>query len=621
MALGLEKGYDKLIKTVALGNVGQHKDYKRVTELSDLYERLITGEDAGKLLIRFTPREDKDQFKQRVKLTQLLTPAITEKIMQPFYKVSRIDNVKKGIIFDGKKDGDVEGKIKIIQKAFDEYHGDEGLVDFMETEFVDLVFTDPNSFIVTEFEDFNSDIEKAKPFPFLVSSEEAINYKYKNNVLQFLVVEKKITFEISDGNKKTIIKDGSKFRLYLNDVVIVLTEVNPKLESIDSLVFDPLEFDDTVTTRIKIGERVFVIEINETNAGQVPAIRVGYKRDISTKGRTMLSPMHKAVPRMMKSVKAVSELDLTNTLHVFPQKMQYVESCKGVANDVCRNGKNIKDENCRQCSGTGLAIHKSSADTITFAMPSDPKDMMELDKLLTYKNPPVDLIKWQDEYVEKLEKKCLTDVFVSESLNNITKTQTATEKELDMESIYDTLFPFAKRYSAVYIKQGELTAIYVDNEDAVILHKFPKDFKLKTEKALMQDLKEAKESGASTFLKTEIENDLAVKVYGDDPIKLRQYRVKQQHKPFTGKTPEEILLSINLGLTTKFDKILYANFDSIMGEIDQEQMKGEADFYLLSYDKRADLIAEKVADYIKLIEEEKGSSTMFNGLDDEEDVV
>lgn len=68
-----------------------------------------------------------------------------------------------------------------------------------------------------------------------------------------------------------------------------------------------------------------------------------------------------------------------------------------------------------------------------------------------------------DEFVKQLEIQAMQDVFVSESYNRIVATKTATEKELDMESVYDTLLPFANKYSAVWRKECKLIAILTDN--------------------------------------------------------------------------------------------------------------------------------------------------------------
>jgi len=532
--------------------------------------------------------------------------------MQPFYKVSRIDNVSKLITFDSDNKETIEKKVAVVEKSLQEFYGDETLEDYMETRLVELVFTDPNSFIIIEFDQFDNETNKAKPFPYEVSSKEAINYKYVNNVLQYLIVKKDINYLVIKKDDTVVKEAGFEYRLYLNDNIIKLVQIDANKNTfIEAAKFNTELLLESEIPNIKIGTDVFKVTIAEPLGGEVQAIRVGYKRDIVTKGRTYLSPLHPAVSRMMKTVKSVSELDLTTTLHTFPQKLQYVQACKGEKEDVCRDGFNRKQETCKSCQDSGVIIHTSAADAITLPMPKDKEEMMDLDKLLIYKTPPVELIKWQDEYVEKLERKSLTDVFVSESLNQITKTQTATEKELDMESVYDTLLPFANKYSAIYKKIVKMVSVFTDNENAIIIHSFPKDFKLKTEKALLADLKAAKDADAPTFLKTEIENDIAVKVYADQPHKMRKYEVKQQHIPFSGKTPEEITISINMGLTTKFDKILYANFDSIITEIDQEELKVGRDFYLLPYDDRVEIIKKKVDDYIKIIEEEAGGADLF----------
>ncbi|MCA9497101.1 MAG: hypothetical protein KC589_09220, partial [Nanoarchaeota archaeon] len=188
-------------------------------------------------------------------------------------------------------------------------------------------------------------------------------------------------------------------------------------------------------------------------------------------------------------------------------------------------------------------------------------------------------------------------------------TVTATEKELDMESVYDTLFAYSNKFSTIWIKIVGLIAEFTDSSDGLSLeHKFPKDFKLKTVNALMNDLKEAKESNAPSFLKVEIQNDIANKVYADNPDAMKRYKIKQQHIPFSGKSPEEIQIVISLNLTRKQDKVLYANFDSIFEEIEKEQFEKQSDFYQMPYDERVKLIDEKVSAYITSIDESNNTA-------------
>jgi len=476
----------------------------------------------------------------------------------------------------------------------------------METRFVDLSFSDPNAFIVIEFNEFDPTTEKAKPFPVEVSSKEAINYKYVNNVLKYLLVEKSMSFKIKSPAGKEQLKEGNLYILYTKDFSIKMTQFDGK----NSLINKTIDIEQLVpetTQSVLLGSRYFRVELFEPKGLEIQAIRVGYKRDLVTYNRTFVSPFQAALPRMMKTIKSISELDLTTTLHVYPQKLQYIQSCSGdiAKGDICLKGVNRNGDKCGVCNGTGVVMHRSTADAITLPLPKRNEDLMDLDKLLVYKNPSIELIKYQEEYVDKLEVKSLRDVFTSDSFTRLIATKTATEKEMDMESVYDTLLPFANKYSSVWKKIVRVSAKFTDNGDNIVVnHKFPKDFKLKTIKALLIDLEQADKSNAPTFIKAQIANDIAEKMWSDSPDALNRFKVKQQHEPFSGKTPEEITIGINQGDVTRFDRVLYGSYESIIREIEAEKLAKKIDFFKLSYDKRAELIKEKVNSFISQLDDE-----------------
>ena len=68
---------------------------------------------------------------------------------------------------------------------------------------------------------------------------------------------------------------------------------------------------------------------------------------------------------------------------------------------------------CGECKGSGLQIHTSGQDAIYFPLPDTPDEMFDLDKILVYKQPPIDLIKFQDEYVRNLKKDAHLSVYNS----------------------------------------------------------------------------------------------------------------------------------------------------------------------------------------------------------------
>jgi hypothetical protein len=72
-----------------------HADFERVTNLAETYRIYITGLDIDKKLVQYVPREDKELFEQRVRLTKSITPAVASSVRQPFNKVARNDRIKR----------------------------------------------------------------------------------------------------------------------------------------------------------------------------------------------------------------------------------------------------------------------------------------------------------------------------------------------------------------------------------------------------------------------------------------------------------------------------------------------------------------------------------------------
>ena len=596
-----------VVNNIDKGKPSYHQDYDRVNSLADLYTKLITGENVDSLLQRYNPRETKEQFEQRKRITQLVTPAVTEKIKSPFNKVARIDNVKTAIVYNEEKEDANNDKVKEIEKAMDQFNGDNSLDDFMEDDYIAQSFLDPNSFIIVEIGDFNPEEQKAEPFPIIVDSKDAINYKYKNNRLQWLVVKKDVMLRTRKGNKASV-----EVRIYAPDFIIKVREVEDTRNTFEEIGLAGSELIPGETRFVTIKKKAYMVEIFDPKTeGQIQATGIGYKKDAVTKGRTYINPFHKALARMMKSIKSTSELDLTIALQTFPRTAQYVPKCQGKSNDTCNKGQ-ARNGKCEVCNGTGWDITKSSQEMLTLPMPRDKEDMLDLNQLVSIKTIPVDLPKFMNEYLIQLENQAMQDVFVSESFNRITQTKTATEKELDMESVYDTLLPFANKYSAVWKKLVIMTATFIDNGPGLtVTHSFPKDFKLKTSNALIDDRQKAMTAQVPAYLLQEIDNDLAVKLYADNHQALREYQVKQQHIPFKGKSDAQIQIAINMNLTPAFDKILWSNYDAIFGELDAAALNKGEDFYSYSYDKRVGLIAAKVDEYILKIAGQQVVASLF----------
>ncbi|MES2395665.1 MAG: hypothetical protein V4549_06665 [Bacteroidota bacterium] len=616
----LEEGRAILIDTVV--NKKTHKHYERVTELAELYRKLITGDKINTLLKKFVRREDDKQFEQRELMTQAITPAVSSSLMNPFYKVGRSNSIVKELDFKESEESD--DKLINITEAIAEYNGDKSLDDYLEERFVDLNFTDPNSFVITEFDEVpigpqGQMKEKVKPRPFEVSCEEAVNFFYKNNILKWVIVKLAIAYVSGKGDQKKK-EDGFSWTIYLENEGIKLTQVDK--EYVDVEVGKTAQYTFSTSQgqitqnffRASEGE-LYLIEEFEHKAKIVPARRVGYKKDLVTKGETFVSPMHDALCYFMKSIKTVSEFDLTMALHAFPQKFQYGPRCMGESEKIsCNNGETPEGKMCNKCKGAGVFIHTSAQDGLVVRQPKDLKDMVDLSKFVYYAQPPIDTVKFQNEFIKELKNEARQAVFNSEIFNRaqIANPATATEVKISIESVYDTLFPFAKAYSSMYKYQVLVISAFRDVSDVIVEHKFPKDFKFKTMSDLLYDLKIASESNAPGYVKNQIALDIAEQQFIDKPDEYLRIVTKQKFFPFPDKNPTEIVYIISNGLTTEYNKVIWGNFDYIFQSIEQDAEAASKYFYDYAYKLQKELVDNKVKELmLEIAGELPGASVDF----------
>ena len=621
MAYSREELYQAIQDTVV--NKVFHCHYKRTVELATKYKQLITGEDFDSLLHQFVRREDLDMFNQRKRITQPITPAVTAAIMNPFYKVGRTNNITKRIDFKDKN----SDKSARVYSAIEGFWGDKSLDKYLETRFTELSFSDPNSFIVTEFDQAPDEngvmVEVPKPRAFEVPSENAVNFKRHNNTLEWLIVRLPITYKCKDGS----VNNGFSYTIYGPEYSVKFTQVelDANSTSMEGNYYDIAIQDLSGIRSVKLFRatktEMYIVEEYNHKSKVVPAIVVGYKSDLYTNGETYVNPFHDGMAYLMKSVKTVSEFDLTMALHAFPQKFAYAPKCTGESESIgCINGSLPDGATCKKCKGTGVAIHTSAQDAVIMRMPNKEEDMRDLQKLVYYAYPPIDLVKFQNDYILQLKNEVKQAVFNSEIFSQTEVTATATEKKISLESVYDTLFPYAQKFSDVYRLITKVSAYYVDIEDVTVIHQFPKDLKYKTVEDLLTELKLANDSNAPGYVRKEISNDIAEAQFIDKPEELQKIRIKTKFYPFSDKTDVEIIYVISNGKTTLFNEILWANFDTIFNDIEEDEAIGK-DFYLMTYAKQKEIVNARVDVLIKEIESRKEPASLpFGQTQEVEDV-
>lgn len=591
---------DILTKTIEK-NI-QHRDYKRVTGLAKDYQMYMTGKGIDVKLRQFKPRENDEMFKQRCALTIPITPAVYSSLMKPFNKVARtkpiVDKVTPKTKSANKNVGEVMDAIK---NFFGAETSDTGLDYFLKNRFNELTFWDPNAWIVVEFDDFDPKKEKAKPRPFEVSSEKAVMFSIKNNMTEYLVVKDEV--EKQDAKDTTKVHKVGHWTMYTDQDAIVFTELYEN---------EPVDEGSDVKT---IGDKKYLVTVGNHKAGKVPAIRVGYKRDTETDGRTFVSPLHDANCYMEKIIKQGSEYDLSTCLHVFPQKIVRIP------NGIFNPKKRLPDGSKAQVEAP---VHTTGQDVIEIEVPESKEEYVPLSDFVYYVPLPVELLKLQKEWVDDLEIKCNQAVFNSTVMVKKTSTgdgggdaapATATEKDQDMDSVYDTIFPYSEKLSSAWTQFVMFIAIFTDNDQKVTwFRRYPSNFKMKTKDMLYAEMSTANEANLPSFVKEAITDEIAELVFVDDPRGLIRYRIQKQHFPFNGKSETEIQIAINSPMILKRTKVLYNYFYQIFDELEAEYSKSDSkDFYVdTTKEIRDEQIKKKVDALMKEIEGEQPKAINYN---------
>jgi hypothetical protein len=601
----------------------RHQDYKRTVDLMTDFSIYASGVGIDKKLKQFNLRESDQMFEQRKNLTKSTTEDIWNSCILPMQKVGKTPAAEKWVIKteDDKPESEDNQKLQLAE-ASNKFYGKKSVKSYLQERMAILDGTDANGFIVVEFYPEEDGSNKYLAYPFEVSSEEAIMYEYRNAILQYLMVE--LPINISDGKGKQVA--GNKYTIYLsentltatqihkNNVAKVLSETGLPINKLKAtgynLILDEIKSSMLIQTE---KDKFFLIELYTHALGYVPANQVGSISDISTRHRTYIPVIKPAQPYFEKVIKAGSEFDLSTALHTFPQKIQYNDACDGemIGNTMvpCSKGRLTNGAICNNCKGTGMKVHTSAQDIIQLRLPKHKDEMIDLENLLVYKYPPIDLLKFQEDIaLHKYRYMANKAVYNSEVFSQ-ESTNTATEKLVDLDNVYDALQPYAENYSEMYRFIME-TIAKLRNIKATIYHKFPKDFKMISFNQLLEQYKLANENNAPAYIKKALTWDISEKLYIDQPHQLQKIKVKDQFFPFPGKTEQEIALIITGDMTTKELKTLYTHFDYIFNELEAQEAKAGKNFYDYDYYKMKAMIDTKVTELIVQIEGQGSSDNI-----------
>lgn len=557
---------------VAAGN--PYPLYERNKKAAALYLTLVSGEGMEELMQQFKPRETEEMFAQRKTLTKQIVTSVCKNVRDVEYKVPRSNSIIKTILGAGAKEVS-----SILAKFWGRYSFD----DYMDLRWIELNDTDPNAFVVYEWQPFQPN-EKAQPYPYEVPSENIYYFLEDNNILRLLIVLVKEDF--------TCYGDNNTIKL-----VRVDEETEKRLAGVERE--DGVEFVDGGITYVRFNKKYYVVlEPIPHKLGQVPAIQVGFTRDVATRGLSYLPPWYAAIPVLLNLVTAKSELDLAIALHTFPQKVQYVPRC---THDGCNAGYMPEGTKCPSCKGTGYQVHTSSQDAIVLPLPGHPDEIFDLTKIMHYFYPPVELLEFMDKYVDKLSQRALQFVYNSEIYSRKEVAETATGKNIDLQAVYDTLFPLVKEMALQWEEGIKLVAAITSIADVNPAFLYSKDFKLKSMDGYYEDLARLNESKASPFIIGNVEDDIARLAYNEDRYQLNKYLTQKRFDPFQGESEASVQAKMADPLVPLFYRVLKSNFKIVFDRIEL----AEKDFYFWTAAKQDERIKKEVEALMEEVEEER----------------
>jgi hypothetical protein len=577
----------------------RHQDYDRVIALAKEYTTFVTGEGIKDMLRQFNGRETEDMFKQRINITIVNTADITNSISKPFYKVGRTP-ATISLTWSGKDAKQTSENKKVMEDVSGSFWGQKSLQDYLNKRQADYDKRDPNAWYAIEFQEKATPQNgvKVKPYPFEISSEEAVNFFIVDNITQWLIVRNDLLIQDDKGNWVA----GEVLYSYFENVNLKATQIhekviqqyklaNPGFIEIDLEGFDLSKLVEGPIYIFKTGgknqtkeARYYSISVYQHNIGMVPALRFGTITDPVTQDRTCVPMIEPAKCYLEQSIQSMSEMSLTLKLHTFPQKFAYLPKCEGEPKKQCLAGHTPEGGICKVCNGSGTMAHTSSQDLIGIRMPDDLKDVVNLEFMAVYKAPPIDLLKFQKEFAfDELKKHGALAVFGNGLFGLKQVVKTATEVEVDHDAVNDTLKPFGDRYSEMYTYTMKCIAKLRNMQDGFeCTHQFPNDFAMESLEILLDNLTKANSSGAPSHVKDAINDKITKKIYADQPRAILKIETKNKFDPFAGKTEAEINFILASDLTTQYNKVLYANFHNIFKELEFDFGVKNIDFYELN---------------------------------------
>lgn len=531
--------------------------------------KVYTGKGQEKIVTDYRAKESVNQKDQRNRITISRTKSYVRQIENILNQLDLLDKPAIDILHESKEDVVNDIKNWIYQNN----------IDKLAFEFVkhnNLI--DANACIIgglNEFEEL-----------------EFIVYNV-SNLFDIYVLNDQIKYICFKIERKTKDFNVNDYHIYLDNQVIKL--------------FDSKEYNGQSQER---WDKYFV-EKFETKVNY--SFRVGAIKDPTNNLKTCLSLIEPASELFKSLIWQGSELDTTKASHGMVQKFMRATPCTNISStpegiSECVGGKMYRGStimgSCGKCNGTGLAIHTSSQDIIMLPMPNQGEQAIALSDLVHIEYVPDGFLDFLKDDIKELKDEIIKTVFNATNLTKPEISQTATEAVIDLQGIYATLNMLGKKVSDAFIWMVEVYCDIKGYENVSVLHGYTLNLKLETVESLSDKRKKLTDSGAPMEVIKAVDMAILQKQHIDNPIAVDKYVIWDKYKPFTEKSNDQIANLLATLPDTNYYKVLY-NFFGIIKKAIIDQVQDE--FYVLSHERRMELINEQVNKLIEQIKADKES--------------
>ena len=576
-------------KTVDVIQGYRHKDYDYNVALAHFYRQIVTGEGYGELIVNYKRRETDEQKKQRVKITHVRTKSISNKIEGFFKRTFRADKIK----FDISHDND-DTKARVGQ-YIDNYGNDgESLLVWSESTALFYNGLDPNAFYWVKHKSIDG-VDSFEPFVF--SSNQVLDYRIKNGLIEYCVCRLHHTVTITKG--KDLYKEEIElYYTFTKEGLEIAIEVNDDIQNnSDFLQMFTDESGELMGEKQNVKDKTYLVIFEPSDIDNIPVSRMGYNHDKKTDMRTYVSYWDGATERFKILVADGSVFDVSKALHGFPQKYQYDTPCnfQDELMHTCSGGTlRPSGKECPSCGGSGMKVHNSEQDVILIPLPTEDNPIVVMPKdLAAYAEEPFKFMEMQKALIKEATPLITESIFGVDISHQQNTNATATQVSNYYDTAQDTLFDFTKAPRRLFLFTVDIIAKSLGIEGLGAALEYTNRYDLESEDFLITLLGKAKVAGAGTSVIDNILARLAVKQNRTASSKVNVFEAIRQFIPFSN-VPEKILESLILSLPdSSVQKALYLNSKEIATEISNTMPT----FLTMAYDAQKNIVEGKAMDF------------------------